>query len=302
MFSGIIQAIGTVEAIAENGTTRSFRIASSMSAQLRVDQSICHDGICLTVVKTDDTAHTVEVILETLSKTIFDHIHTGYQVNLEKSISLNTLLDGHLVQGHIDTTLQCLEKKDLNGSWNFKFNLPAKYSGLVIPHGSICLNGVSLTIANLYDDQFEVAIIPYTFHHTNFQYLQAGDRVNVEFDLIGKYIAQQIKSPVARPGFLFYSSSLSRSTYSSPPFTLTSKFSNAIEPVPAGIRLPTITFSFNPCNSSRLAAIAALLNTFVVSWKDAAEIQLLVPNDERVIPCNIGLEVAATASRYSSMR
>jgi riboflavin synthase len=196
MFSGIIQTTGIVKSVTETGTTRHVTIASPISDGLKPDQSISHDGVCLTVVSTSNGTHAVDIIRETLSKTTFIHVAEGQIINLEKSITPATLLDGHLVQGHVDTTLLCLEKKDMNGSWNFRFNLPKEFIHLVIPHGSICLNGVSLTVARLDDESFEVAIIPYTYQITNFQFLKPGDMVNVEFDIIGKYIAQQIKKGV----------------------------------------------------------------------------------------------------------
>lgn len=162
-----------------------------MADDLTIDQSIAHDGICLTVVAIHEGAYEVEVVQETLTKTTFASLKEGDIVNLEKSITPTTLLDGHLVQGHVDTTMRCLLIEDLEGSWKIKFNLPQAYAGLVIPHGSICLNGVSLTVANLFPDSFDVAIIPYTFEHTNFKHLHKGDDVNVEFDLIGKYLLRQ---------------------------------------------------------------------------------------------------------------
>ena len=191
MFSGIIKATGIVNAISPLGTTRQVTIESAISGSLAIDQSIAHDGVCLTIVAVDGNQHKVDVVQETLSKTSLASLEIGHLINLEPSLTLSTLLDGHLVQGHVDTTLQCLEITDLHGSWKFKFAFPAEYMALVIPHGSICLNGVSLTIAQLYDDAFEVAIIPYTYRHTNFQHLQPGDWVNVEFDLIGKYLLRQ---------------------------------------------------------------------------------------------------------------
>jgi len=191
MFSGIIQATGRVNAIEISGSTIRIQVTSPVSAGLHIDQSVSHDGICLTVVKVENDSHWVEIVKETQSKTTFRGLKKDQLINLETSLTLNTLLDGHLVQGHVDTTLQCLEKKDEQGSWNMKFNLPDDFTKLVIPRGSICLNGVSLTIANLFDDSFEVAIIPYTYHHTNFQHLKTGDEVNVEFDLIGKYLLRQ---------------------------------------------------------------------------------------------------------------
>ena len=192
MFSGIIKSIGKVQSIVNRGTTKRIAISSPISAELSIDQRISHDGVCLTIVEVRNGIYEVEVVQETLSKTTFAALMEGDEINLEKSITPTTLIDGHLVQGHVDTTLQCIQIEDLNGSWKFKFNLPKDYAGLVIPHGSICLNGVSLTIANLYLDSFEVAIIPYTFQHTNFKHLQTGDSVNVEFDLIGKYLLRQL--------------------------------------------------------------------------------------------------------------
>ena len=192
MFSGIIKSIGKVQSIVNRGTTKRIAISSPISAELSIDQSISHDGVCLTIVEVRNGIYEVEVVQETLSKTTFAALMEGDEINLEKSITPTTLIDGHLVQGHVDTTLQCIQIEDLNGSWKFKFNLPKDYAGLVIPHGSICLNGVSLTIANLFPDSFDVAIIPYTFQHTNFKHLQTGDSVNVEFDLIGKYLLRQL--------------------------------------------------------------------------------------------------------------
>jgi riboflavin synthase len=191
MFSGIVKATGKIESVRINGSTKRLTISSPVSDELSIDQSISHNGVCLTIVHVHHGTHEVDVVEETQSKTTFQSIHTGDLINLEKSITLSTLLDGHLVQGHVDTVLKCLEILDNNGSWNITFNLPYEYTGLVIPHGSICLNGVSLTVANLFEDTFEVAIIPYTFEHTNFKHLREGDFVNVEFDLIGKYLLRQ---------------------------------------------------------------------------------------------------------------
>jgi riboflavin synthase len=191
MFSGIIKSTGIVQSIKAYGTTRRIVISSPLSETLGIDQSIAHDGVCLTIVALGPNSHDVEVVQETLSKTTFSLLKEGQVVNLEKSISPTTLLDGHLVQGHVDTTLSCLKIEDQDGSWKIKFNLPHDFAGLVIPHGSICINGVSLTVANVYPDAFDVAIIPYTFEHTNFNRLLKDDLVNVEFDLIGKYLLRQ---------------------------------------------------------------------------------------------------------------
>ena len=191
MFSGIIKSIGVLESVRSIGTNRRLAIASPISEGLLIDQSISHDGICLTIVDVKNGIHEVDVVQETLSKTNFQFLKEGQWINLEKSITPTTLLDGHLVQGHVDTFLECLHIDNRQGSWNIKFNLPKEFASLVIPHGSICLNGVSLTVANLYDDSFEVAIIPYTYEHTNFHLIRKADFVNVEFDLIGKYRLRQ---------------------------------------------------------------------------------------------------------------
>ncbi len=193
MFSGIIVSTGTVHSISDNGTTKLVTISSPISDSLHIDQSIAHNGVCLTIIKVEDGMHEVEVVNETLSKTNLGLLKEGQSINLEKSITLQTLLDGHLIQGHADISLICQKIEDLDGSWLVQFNLPLGFEGLVIPHGSICLNGVSLTIANLYEESFDVAIIPYTHQHTNFKFLKVGDIVNVEFDLIGKYLLRQLE-------------------------------------------------------------------------------------------------------------
>jgi riboflavin synthase len=191
MFSGIIKSTGVVQSIKAHGTTRRIAISSPLSETFTIDQSIAHDGVCLTIVALGKAIHEVDVVEETLSKTTFRFLKEGHVVNLEKSITPTTLLDGHLVQGHVDTTLRCLQIEDLDGSWKIKFDLPQEFAGLVIPHGSICLNGISLTVANVFPDAFDVAIIPYTFQHTNFNQLHKDELVNVEFDLIGKYLLRQ---------------------------------------------------------------------------------------------------------------
>ena len=193
MFSGIISNTGIVSSIVDEGSTKLITITSQLSDLLRVDQSISHDGVCLTIVKVGRGIHQVEIVKETQSKTTFKHIKESQAINLEKSITLQTLLDGHLVQGHVDTTLTCRKIKDMDGSWLMQFNLPKEYERLMIPHGSICINGVSLTVANLHEETFDVAIIPYTYQNTNFKFLKEGDEVNVEFDLLGKYLLRQLE-------------------------------------------------------------------------------------------------------------
>ena len=188
MFSGIIKSIGQVQSISDIGTTKRITIASSLSNSFSIDQSVAHDGVCLTIVEVSNGEHVVEAVAETLSKTTFDKLEKGQFLNLETSISVNTLLDGHIVQGHVDSCLTCINIEDKNGSWLFTFSLPKTFAALVIDRGSVCLNGVSLTVANLHENSFDVAIIPYTFENTNFKHLRTNHQVNVEFDVIGKYL------------------------------------------------------------------------------------------------------------------
>lgn len=201
MFSGIIKAIGRIEAVVPQGTNRRLTISSSLAGELSIDQSIAHDGVCLTVVDVDArrNCHDVIVVHETLSKTRLGHLRTGESVNLERSITAQSFLDGHIVQGHVDTVLECLAIADLNGSWGMRFALPDEWAGLVIPRGAVCLNGVSLTVARVLPRAFEVAIIPYTYAHTNFKDLNAGNFVNAEFDMIGKYIVRQMALRASHP-------------------------------------------------------------------------------------------------------
>jgi riboflavin synthase len=193
MFTGIIESLGTVRSIEPTGTNRTFWIQSTLSPELRIDQSISHNGVCLTVEEIREDSHRVTAIEETLQKTNLDSWQPGTLVNLERCMPINGRLDGHIVQGHVDTTANCTKRQELDGSWEFRFEFPKKFSHLVIEKGSISLNGTSLTIFNVKKDRFDVAIIPYTFQHTNIQSVTAGSRVNLEFDLIGKYISRMIK-------------------------------------------------------------------------------------------------------------
>lgn len=180
--------MGVVSDIHLHGTTKRIVLASPISHSFHVDQSVSHDGVCLTVIGRDHGTHTVEAVQETLSKTTFQFLRKNQVINLETALTPTTLLDGHIVQGHVDTFVRCLEIEEVGGSWRMQFELPGPFSGLVIPHGSICLNGVSLTISRLWENVFEVAIIPYTYANTNFKLLHPGNHVNVEFDVIGKYL------------------------------------------------------------------------------------------------------------------
>ena len=190
MFTGIIETIGTVEAVTSTGTNKTFWIASPLSREFKIDQSVSHNGVCLTVEEIQDNRHRVTAIAETLQKSNLDHWKTGDLVNIERCMLMNGRLDGHIVQGHVDTTATCMDKKELDGSWEFRFRFPGQFGALVIEKGSICLNGISLTIFNITDNEFSVAIIPYTFEHTNIQQIAAGSVVNLEFDMVGKYITR----------------------------------------------------------------------------------------------------------------
>jgi len=193
MFSGIIEAVGKVEEIKIDGSNKRFTISSELSAETYIDQSITHNGVCLTVVKNSDTTHEVIAVQETLIKSNLDDLTVGSLVNLEKSITANKLLDGHIVQGHVDTTANCQSVKDVDGSWYFTFEYDDANTHLLVNKGSVTINGVSLTVIEPSSNSFSVAIIPYTYQHTNFKELKPGSKVNLEFDIIGKYVARQLE-------------------------------------------------------------------------------------------------------------
>ncbi|MFM8448724.1 MAG: riboflavin synthase [Haliscomenobacter sp.] len=190
MFTGIIEALGEVIAIRKEGTNVHFTLASPLSDELTIDQSLAHNGVCLTVVEKGVGTHTVTAIEETLRRTNLGQLHEGSLVNLERAMLSNGRLDGHIVQGHVDLTAQCIQVEDREGSWNFYFRYPPSPEHLLVNKGSITINGVSLTVVNPKEDTFSVSIIPYTFEHTTFGQLEAGMDVNLEFDVIGKYIAR----------------------------------------------------------------------------------------------------------------
>ncbi len=190
MFTGIIEALGVVQKIAEKGYNKTFFIKSDIASEINVDESICHNGVCLTVEDISNDVYRVTAIKETLDKTNIGTWKPAELINLERSMKLNGRIDGHIVQGHVDGTARCIAIKDVEGSHEFTFEFDKKFAGLVIEKGSISLNGISLTVFNLGVNTFSVAIIPYTFKHTNMQFLQTGKEVNIEFDLIGKYISR----------------------------------------------------------------------------------------------------------------
>ena len=188
MFTGIIETTGIVEKKESVGTNISFWISSSLSSELKIDQSLSHNGVCLTVEEIQDNLHKVTAISETLEKTTLGIWQIGAVINLERCMQVNGRLDGHIVQGHIDTTAECIAITEKDGSWEYAFILDKKNSTLIIEKGSITLNGISLTIFNISETNFSVALIPYTFAHTNMSQLKLHDKVNIEFDIIGKYV------------------------------------------------------------------------------------------------------------------
>jgi riboflavin synthase len=190
MFTGIIEATGTVVNIEEENTNLHLFIHAPFTQELKVDQSVAHNGICLTIVKIIDDVYQVTAIRETLEKTNLGALKLNDKVNLERCMQLGGRLDGHIVQGHVDQTAVCTEVKDENGSWRFTFAYEEKEQMVTVEKGSITVNGVSLTVVNSSKGKFSVAIIPYTFEHTNFSRLKPGDKVNLEFDIIGKYVAR----------------------------------------------------------------------------------------------------------------
>jgi riboflavin synthase len=191
MFTGIIESLGRVAKIVRDQSNIHFTVESDISSALKIDQSVSHNGVCLTVTELPGPRlHTVTAIDETLNRTNLSNWEIGTEVNLERCLAMNGRLDGHLVQGHVDTLAKCLSVKDMNGSWVFTFKYPLESGQVLVDKGSVCLNGVSLTVVSPEADQFSVAIIPYTWEHTNFKHIKAGDTVNIEFDIIGKYVAR----------------------------------------------------------------------------------------------------------------
>lgn len=188
MFTGIIETTGIIEKIETNGTNKSFWVKSSIGNELKVDQSLAHNGVCLTIEEVAGNTHKVTAIEETLRKSNLGLLKEDSELNLEQCMQMNGRIDGHIVQGHVDCTAFCIEKKELEGSWEYTFQFPENYAHLVIDKGSISVNGISLTCFNVTRNTFTVAIIPYTFEHTNMKHVQPETVVNIEFDIIGKYI------------------------------------------------------------------------------------------------------------------
>jgi riboflavin synthase len=188
MFTGIIEQLGTIKAIEKEGENIHFTVQSSFANELKIDQSVAHNGVCLTVVQINDDQHVVTAIHETLEKTNLGEWKVGTKVNLERCMQMNGRLDGHIVQGHVDSTAICTAIEDQNGSWKYTFEYTTNQ--VTVEKGSITVNGVSLTVVDSKDRSFSVCIIPYTYEHTNFHQLKVGDKINLEFDIIGKYVAK----------------------------------------------------------------------------------------------------------------
>jgi len=190
MFTGIIESTGIIQAIEKKGTNSTFWINSTISSELKIDQSLSHNGVCLTVEEIIDNTHRVTAIEETIKKTNLSYWEINTLINLERCMKMNGRLDGHIVQGHTDDVAKCVSKKVLDGSWEFTFQFSAEFASLIIEKGSVSINGISLTCFAVTNNTFTVAIIPYTYHHTNMHCIEVGSIVNIEFDIIGKYLTR----------------------------------------------------------------------------------------------------------------
>jgi len=190
MFTGIIETLGKITRLTREQGNLHITVESTISNELKIDQSVAHNGVCLTVVSVADGQHTVTAIEETLNKTNLGHLQLNDPVNLERCMQMNARLDGHIVQGHVDQTAKCIGFKELDGSWEYTFEYDTAPGNVTVEKGSICVNGISLTVVNSHNNSFSVAIIPYTFQHTNLQQVRVGVTVNLEFDIIGKYVAR----------------------------------------------------------------------------------------------------------------
>lgn len=193
MFTGIIETLGRVTELRHEQGNLHITVESAIASELKIDQSVAHNGVCLTVVALSDGKHTVTAINETLQKSNIGHLKLGDLVNLERCMQMNARLDGHIVQGHVDQTATCIGFRELDGSWEYTFEYDFAAGNVTVEKGSICVNGISLTVVNSKPNSFSVAIIPYTFEHTNLQQVRVSSIVNLEFDIIGKYVARLIQ-------------------------------------------------------------------------------------------------------------
>lgn len=197
MFTGIVEATAEIVEIVAEGTNLTFRLSAALAPELKVDQSVSHNGVCLTVTSIEGTTYTVTAVDETLKKTNLGQWKVGTKVNVERCMPAHGRFDGHIVQGHVDQTGVCTYIAEVGGSWLFDFTYDASVGNITVEKGSICVNGVSLTVFNSHDDGFRVTIIPYTYEHTNFHQLQVGDIVNLEFDILGKYMQKILAKSMA---------------------------------------------------------------------------------------------------------
>jgi riboflavin synthase len=194
MFTGIIEELGEVTKLEKDKDNLHITVTSDLSKELKIDQSLAHNGVCLTVVGLGENSHTITAIKETIDKSSIGNLSVGSRVNLERAMKLGSRLDGHIVQGHVDQVATCTEVKETDGSWLYTFSYDPEYRNLTIEKGSITVNGVSLTVVNSRESSFSVAIIPYTYENTNFHQIKVNDLVNLEFDVIGKYVARLLKN------------------------------------------------------------------------------------------------------------
>ena len=194
MFTGIIESIGKVEKIEKDGKNYHFTFKSDISKDLKIDQSVAHNGVCLTVISQNNMKHKVTAIYENIQKTNMRSLKVGSLVNLERCLKIGDRLDGHMVQGHVDETIICTKIKEEDGSWRIGFEGTNLNEKLIVDKGSICINGISLTVAKINKIFVEVAIIPYTYENTNFKQLKINDKVNIEYDILGKYILKNMIS------------------------------------------------------------------------------------------------------------
>lgn len=193
MFTGIIECVGEISALQQNGSNLDLLVTSGISSRLKIDQSVAHNGVCLTVVETQANTHRVTAVAETLQKTNLNRLQIGDEINLERCCKAGDRLDGHIVQGHVDQTGKCIAVTTQNGSWLYTFEYAPSKNNLVVEKGSVCINGISLTAFDVKANLFTVAVIPYTHEHTNIKSVQQNTLVNLEFDIIGKYVARMME-------------------------------------------------------------------------------------------------------------
>ena len=193
MFSGIIEALGEIVLLKKEQSNLHISVKANFTHELKIDQSVAHNGVCLTVIGISGDVYTVTAIDETLKKTNLGLLKEGDEINLERCMKLGDRLDGHIVQGHVDQTATCISVEESNGSWTYTFDYDASQNNITVEKGSVCVNGVSLTVVNSKEHSFSVCIIPYTHEHTNFRHIKAGTVVNLEFDILGKYISRLMK-------------------------------------------------------------------------------------------------------------